>query len=157
MKHLDRASLRSHGLYRLRRMIDIRERTWFRRPRPARAGAHRPPAADEPAVPPTPRPDFDRLVGLYRRMLELRDRALAETHVGEDALSLGDVVKATQHFRYGAHYRERAHQLEAVIQNQLEKLARAYENGGDLAAVALSVARERLYGSPDVLGRPEFL
>ncbi|MEJ2292487.1 MAG: hypothetical protein P8Y13_00310 [Deinococcales bacterium] len=138
-------------------MIDIRERTWYRRPRPARAGAHRPPVADEPALPPTPRPDFDRLVGLYRRMLELRDRSLAETRVGEDALSLGDVVKATQHFHFSDHYRQRAQQLEAVIQNQLEKLARAYENGSDLAAVALRVAREGLYGSPDVLGRPEFL
>lgn len=156
MKHLERASLPSPSLRRLRRIIGAREHPWFRRPRPAPSGAHAHRDEDEPAAPPTARPDFDRLVALYRRLLELRDRSLAETHVGEDALSVGDVVKAGQHFNYSGHYRQRAHQLEPVIQNQLEKLARAYDNGSDLAAVALRVARERLYGSADVPGRPEF-
>ena len=157
MKHVERASLTSHNLRRLRHIIGLREHPWFRRPRPARSatGTHRVP--DEPAAPPTPRPDFDRLVTLYGKMLELRDRSLAEIRVGEDALSVGDVVKANQHFSFSGHYRQRAQQLDLVIQNQLEKLARAYANGTDLAAEALSVARERLYGSAEALARPEFV
>jgi hypothetical protein len=158
MKHLDRLDHPPRGL---RRLLRPGPRPWFHRPRPAAPDAHLgadigadigPGAAERV----THGADFDRLVALYRRMMELRDRALVETRVGEDALSVGDELKATQHFSFGSHYRRRADELEAAIHHRLEAWQQTH-GGCRLAAEALRAARERLYGSPEVENRPEFV
>ncbi len=142
----------------LRRVLRPGPRPWFRRP-PAtgqdpaqRVDNGKMEAAQAPGAP----LDFERLVTRYVRLSKLRDRALAETHVGEDALSVGDTLKATQHFASSEHYQRRARELESAIEHELERLALGHARGLEQAAEALRAARQRLYGSPDTHTRPEF-
>ncbi|MEJ2359700.1 MAG: hypothetical protein P8Y13_16705 [Deinococcales bacterium] len=127
----------------LRRLLRPGPRPWFRRP-PAPDPARR------------QRVDTGEIVTRYVLLSKLRDRALAETHVGEDALSVGDALKATQHFAFSEHYHRRAQGLEAAIQQEVETLAQGHAPGLEQAAEALRTARLRLYGSPDTHTRPEF-
>ena len=161
MKHLDRPDHPPRGL---RRLLRPGPRPWFHRPRPATPGArlgakmgadHETVIGAGAAKDGAHGADFDRLVALYRRLMQLRDRALVETRVGEDALSVGDELKASQHFSFGGHYRRRADELEGAIQRRLEALQQVH-GGRRLATEALRAARERLYGSSEVENRPEF-
>lgn len=156
MKHPDRSHHPpQHQPRGLRSLLRPGPRPWFHRPRPAAPEPHH--GQEVPSAGPATlcadEADFQRLVALYRRSLQLRDRALAETRVGEDALSIGDELKATQHFEFGGHYRRRADEVEAAIERLLATLQ---ATGGALAAEALRVARERRYGSPEADTRPEF-
>lgn len=155
MKHLDRSHHQPRGL---RSLLRPGPRPWFHRPRPATPEGHH---GAEVGPAPSAASDFDfdfdfeQLVALHRRALQLRDRAIAETHVGEDALSLGDEIKATQHFSFGSHYRRRADELEAAIERVMATL-RHSAAGARLAAEALRAAREELYGTAEAPTRPEF-
>lgn len=99
---------------------------------------------------------YDRLVALYTELSTLRDCALVETRVGEDALSAGDDLRASQHFSYSRHYRRRAESAEASIQGELDRLRRAHLDWQRVSASALTRARQRLYGSSEVASRPQF-
>lgn len=99
---------------------------------------------------------FERLVALYTNASTLRDCALVETRVGEDALSYGDELRATQHFDYSRHYRLRADETEASIRHELARLRRERNDWERLSAAALTRARQRLYGADDLSGRPQF-
>lgn len=107
-------------------------------------------------APTHPEAAFDRLVALYTEVSTLRDCALVETRVGEDALSYGDALRANQHFSYSRHYRLRAEQAEASIHGELERLRRARLDWQRLSASALTRARQRLYGSSELSSRPQF-
>ncbi len=98
---------------------------------------------------------YDHLVGLYTKASTLRDCALVETRVGEDALSYGDAVRAGQHFDYSRHYLRRARETEASIDLELARLRHQGDDWESLSRAALTRARERLYGSPDLGGRPQ--
>lgn len=98
----------------------------------------------------------DHLVALYAKAFTLRDCALVETRVAEDALSSGDEVRATQHFSYSRHYRQRADEAEAGIHAELRRLRWEGHDCERLSASALTRARKRLYGSPDLAARPQF-
>lgn len=156
MKHLEKPSPKPRGL---RDLLRPGPRPWFRRPAstdPGERDRERRSVDAEPAVPPEAH-EFERLVSLCSRLLSLRDRALTETRVGEDALSVGDDLKAFQHFASGDHYRRRAGELEGVLRRQLEALTSGDDDGAELAAEAMRVARQRRYGSPDVDARPQFV
>ena len=136
----------------LRELLRPGPRPWFRRP----------PAPSDDADPGhgTPhgweRHTFDRLVALYGKQLSLHDRALAETRVGEDALSVGDALKAAQHFDFGDDYRRRATELGRAIERHVAALSAASERAPALATTALRSARQRRYGSADVDERLPF-
>lgn len=97
-----------------------------------------------------------RLVALFTEASTLHDCALVETRVGEDALSYGDELKATQHFAYSRHYRLRAQETQATIDLEIARLRRERTDWQQLSSAALTRARERLYGSPELAGRPQF-
>ena len=154
MKHLERTNPSPRGL---RRLLRPGPRPWFHRPKPGAQDPHAGPGTgSDVAEREVHGAEFETLVDLYRSALRLRDRARAETHVGEDALSIGDELKATQHFSFGDHYRGRAEELEGAARRRLAAL-RHLHHDCRLAGAAMRAARERLYGSPDVEARPEFL
>lgn len=154
VKHLERPNPSPRGL---RRLLRPGPRPWFHRSQPGAREAHDDPRTGSDAVERDVHgAEFESLVDLYRNALRLRDRARAETRVGEDALSIGDELKASQHFSFGDHYRRRAEALEGAARRRLAAL-RPLHDGCRLAAAAMRAARERLYGSPDVERRPEFL
>lgn len=136
----------------LRELLRPGPRPWF----------HRLPAPSDRADPGhgTPhgweRHTFDRLVALYAKQLSLQDRALAETHVGEDALSVGDALKAAQHFAFGDDYRRRAAELERAIERHVAALSAASDRAAELATTALRRARQQRYGSADIDERLPF-
>lgn len=141
---------RSHEPRGLRDLLRPGPRPWFRRTAAHAGGpAFGAAAAPEAAL-------LERLTALYGRLLSLRDRALAETHVGEDALSVGDAVKAAQHFAFGDHYRSRAGDLERAIERKVAGLGRSADEAAALATEALRRARERRYGSAELDARPPF-
>jgi len=122
---------------------------------PAR-GRHRAAPAGAPRHPRPAGHSYDRLVALYTEASTLRDCALVEIRVGEDALSYGDELRANQHFSYSRHYRLRAVEAESSIQGELERLRRERSDWERLSASALTRARQRLYGSPTLAARPQF-
>jgi len=154
MKHLDRSTQHPRGL---RRLLRPGPPPWFHR---SRTGAPAPRSGREAGTAAAERdvhgPDFQALVALYGRTLQLHDRARTETHVAEDALSIGEDLKASQHFSFRDHYRRRAEELEAATRRRVAALKQAHD-GCRLAAEAMRVARERLYGTPEVENRPEFV
>ncbi|MEJ2667410.1 MAG: hypothetical protein P8Z81_09980 [Deinococcales bacterium] len=97
-----------------------------------------------------------RLVALYTEASTLHDCALVETRVGEDALSYGDELKAAQHFAYSRHYRLRAQETQTSIGMELARLQQERTDWEQLSSTALTRARERLYGSAELAGRPQF-
>lgn len=99
---------------------------------------------------------FDRLVALYTEASTLRDCALVETRVGEDALSDGDELRANQHFGYSRHYDSRAEETEASIVRELDRLRHDRLDWQGLSESALTRARQRLYGAAELAGRPQF-
>lgn len=99
---------------------------------------------------------YDRLVALYTEASTLRDCALVEVQVGEDALSYGDETRASQHFSYSRHYRRRAEDAEAAILGELERLRRERADWQRVSASALTRARQRLYGASELAARPQF-
>lgn len=154
MKHLERPNPSPRGL---RRLLRPGPRPWFHRPEPGALDARgRQAPGTDSAERDAHCEAFESLVDLYRNALQLRDRARVETRVGEDALSLGDELKASQHFSFGDHYRRRAEALEEAAHRRAAPLAQDHD-GGRLVTAAIRAARERLYGSPDVENRPEFL
>ncbi|HKI55847.1 MAG TPA: hypothetical protein VKB31_01740 [Trueperaceae bacterium] len=101
-------------------------------------------------------PAYDRLVALYTSASTLHDCALVETRVGEDALSYGDQLRASQHFAYSRHYRDRATEAEARIDSELDRLRRERHDWERVSASALTRARQRLYGAGTLARRPQF-
>jgi len=158
MKHL--SSKRNRAPSGLRRLLRPGPRPWFRRPVATDAAPAQHGSEGEPTGGPTPAPgavlDFERLVARYVRLSELRDRALAETRVGEDALSVGDALKASQHFAASEHYQGRARELETAIEHEVERRALGDARELERAGEALRTARRRVYGSPEAHTRPEF-
>lgn len=126
-------------------------------PNPPAAG--RPGGASRPGAPAssaTSDEAYDRLVALYTEASTLRDCALVEVRVGEDALSYGDELRASQHFGYSRHYRRRADEADASIRRELGRLRHERADWERVAASASMRARQRLYGSPALAARPQF-
>lgn len=110
--------------------------------------------------------DFEKLVALNVKALALFDRASVEISIGENALSDGYALKAEQHFG-SRHYRQRAEAAEAQtdelftvlairIGENTSRPALAASTPAALSAAAVSLARERRYGSARVEGQPQF-
>lgn len=154
MKHLEHANPSPRGL---RRLLRPGPRPWFHRPEAAATEPRNDRASGiEAAERDAHGTEFESLVELYAHAMRLRDRARAETRVGEDALSIGDELKASQHFSFGDHYRRRAERLEAAAHHRAAPLEQDHDDCR-LAAAAIRAARARQYGSPDLENRPEFL
>ena len=154
MKHLERSNPSPRGL---RRLLRPGPRPWFHRPEAASAEPRNDRASGtEAAERDAHGKEFESLVELFGHAMRLRDRARTETRVGEDALSIGDELKATQHFSFGEHYRRRAERLEAAAHRRAAPLEQDHEDCR-LTAAAIRTARAQLYGSPDLETRPEFL
>ena len=144
VKHLERPNPSPRGL---RRLLRPGPRPWFHRSQPGAREAHDDPRTGSDAVERDVHgAEFESLVDLYRNALRLRDRAHAETRVGEDALSVGDELKASQHFSFGDHYRRRAEALEEAARRRAIPVC--------LVEIASDRARQ-VYGADLALVRPD--